>query len=471
MKAGLNVRQGVAWVLLATFVAGWFWDPVGMWTGPILGVWFVGTQKLRSGFLWLLAITLVPSAVRHWRLLLANHGQGAALLLLAAILVVLPFCIHRLVSERLSGIAWTLPFPLATLAIGWAANALITASRSATFYSSGRMILPHQLTPTIALHIFFEAWFASAIAWLWDHEFHLQGAFRVFAPTAMPWSQRIETVALLRSPQTHAPIRAVRHGRHVSLDSSEGESFPIRDKMPVFLRPQDLTGQNRKYNQLYQTIGGFYDDSQRVIFALGGMGRDEYVMGYLGLLEVKPGDRVLETSVGTGLNFKYLPRDIHRFGIDLSREMLLRCQSNLRRWNLPADLFLGNAETLPFADESFDVVFHVGGINFFSDRAAAIAEMIRVARPGSLLLIADETEEHVKAAYENIPYTREFYKGREDAVSVPIDLVPETMEQVQVKILKISGKNRFYALTFRKPGSSPSHSSHATARTTEPSCR
>ena len=57
---------------------------------------------------------------------------------------------------------------------------------------------------------------------------------------------------------------------------------------------------------------------------------------------------------------------------------------------LQGDLFLGNAECLPFADESFDVVFHVGGINFFNDRAKAIREMIRVAKPGSKILIADE---------------------------------------------------------------------------------
>ncbi len=109
------------------------------------------------------------------------------------------------------------------------------------------------------------------------------------------------------------------------------------------------------------------------------------------LLEVKPGDSVLETSVGTGRNFKYLPRGVKLSGLDLSPEMLANCQVNLRRWGMDADLFLGNAETLPFVDDSFDVVFHVGGINFFNDRAKAIREMIRVARPGSLLLIAAHT--------------------------------------------------------------------------------
>ena len=118
---------------------------------------------------------------------------------------------------------------------------------------------------------------------------------------------------------------------------------------------------------------------------------------------------------------------------------------------MDADLFLGNAESLPFADESFDVVFHVGGINFFNDRAKAIREMIRVARPGSLLLIADETEEHVKATYERGPITDRYYKNRSEPVNPPVDLLPPEMQEVKLEILNVVGKNRFYALTFRKP--------------------
>jgi len=124
----------------------------------------------------------------------------------------------------------------------------------------------------------------------------------------------------------------------------------------------------------------------------------------------------------------------------------------LRRWGLQGDLFLGNAECLPFADSSFDVVFHVGGINFFNDRAKAIREMIRVAKPGSRILIADETEEHVKDMYERGPITSGYYKNRKEPVTAPIDLVPPEMLETHLELLKPMGKNRFYALTFRKPG-------------------
>jgi len=262
------------------------------------------------------------------------------------------------------------------------------------------------------------------------------------------WVNKSETVAMLRSPVTGAALNVDSNGE--ALVSEAGERFAIQDGMPVFLRPEDLNGANLKYNHLYETIGGFYDDSQRVACAMAGFNRDAYVMSYLSKLEVRLGDRVLETSVGTGLNFKYLPRAIRRFGLDLSREMLVNCQANLQRWGMDGELFLGNAECLPFADESFDVVFHVGGINFFSDRGKAIREMVRVAKPGSLLLIADETEEHVKAAFENIPITNTYFKGRDEAVSAPVDLLPEGVEDVTLEILNVVGKNRFYALTFRK---------------------
>jgi len=79
---------------------------------------------------------------------------------------------------------------------------------------------------------------------------------------------------------------------------------------------------------------------------------------------------------------------------------------------------------------------------------------VRNAKPGSLLLIADETEEHVQRAYQNIPITREYFKERPDSVAAPIDLLPPEMEDVRLETL---GRNRFYALTFRKPRNQPAH--------------
>jgi ubiquinone/menaquinone biosynthesis C-methylase UbiE len=261
-----------------------------------------------------------------------------------------------------------------------------------------------------------------------------------------PWVQRPEAVARLRSPYTGEALTIVVERSREDLVSVSGERFSIRNGVPNFLRKEDFAGDNGKYHQLYEAIGGFYDDTQRVFCALKGVDRDSYFLCYMRLLDVQPGETVLETSVGTGLNLQYLPCEAKLTGLDLSPEMLVNCNANLRRWKITADLVLGNAERLPFADESFDVVFHVGGINFFTDRAGAIREMIRVCKPGGQLLIADETEKHVKEVYEKMPGS--LYRVRKEEVSAPIKLVPAEMKETKIALLK---EGNLYAITFRKP--------------------
>ena len=48
----------------------------------------------------------------------------------------------------------------------------------------------------------------------------------------------------------------------------------------------------------------------------------------------------------------------------------------MEKWGLDAELFLGNAECLPFKDEIFDAVFHVGRVNFFNDRAQRALDLV-----------------------------------------------------------------------------------------------
>jgi ubiquinone/menaquinone biosynthesis C-methylase UbiE len=128
--------------------------------------------------------------------------------------------------------------------------------------------------------------------------------------------------------------------------------------------------------------------------------------------------------------------------------MLKRCQRNGARWKLDLSLFMGAAERLPFKDEVFDVVFHFGGINFFNDKAAAICEMIRVAKPGTKFVIGDENEA-LAQKYGDLPVTGQFYGKRSAAITAPIHLLPSEMQEVQVR--DIAGGD-LYCLTFRKPG-------------------
>jgi ubiquinone/menaquinone biosynthesis C-methylase UbiE len=163
------------------------------------------------------------------------------------------------------------------------------------------------------------------------------------------------------------------------------------------------------------------------------------------------GGRLLEVSIGTGAN---LPCLVDRldvgevFGMDLSSGQLRHCQGYLRRHNWQVELFQGNAEQLPFKDASFASVLHVGGINFFNDRRAAILEMIRVAEPGARILIADETEKGARGYEKTIPGFKSSFKDGRKAVELPIHLVP--VEMLERRISEI-WKGWFYCIEFRKP--------------------
>ncbi|MGB8603337.1 MAG: methyltransferase domain-containing protein, partial [Rhizomicrobium sp.] len=293
----------------------------------------------------------------------------------------------------------------------------------------------------------FDAYFATGPAYAW---LCVLGGAMLLAWDAVeykgdtPWTKR--DVAMLQSPLSGAALHVEEKLGEETLVTATGERFAIRNGIARFTPV--VTGFNKKYHRLYQAIGGLYDDVQRVFFALSGIDRRKYFARGLDLLEIKPGDRVLETSVGTGLNFFYLPRGCQYFGLDLSGDMLAAAQRFLARMRVPATLIEGNAEALPFADGSMDVVFHCGGINSFSDKARAIAEMIRVAKPGSRILIADETETLVQNVYEKVPLSGLFFKHRSAPVTPPTDLIPPEMEEVKVQFFR---QDEFYAITFRKP--------------------
>src|SRR6202035_5844165 len=94
------------------------------------------------------------------------------------------------------------------------------------------------------------------------------------------WSMGDDLAVRLQSPVSGARLHVAMEGGRPILASDAGERFPFREGIPDFVQSQDLEGANGKYNHLYETIGGFYDDSQRVVCALTGMDRDAYVMSY-----------------------------------------------------------------------------------------------------------------------------------------------------------------------------------------------
>jgi len=201
-----------------------------------------------------------------------------------------------------------------------------------------------------------------------------------------PGGKQEEIVSLLRNPETG---NSLKRENSFLVDVMTGERFMIRKGIPVLLRKDDVFGWNRKQQKGYDWGSRLYDVLYK--FNLS----KQWLSEIASIMEVKSGDYVLETSVGTGqqlLNLKNHGVAGHFFGNDISFGMLRRCRKNLKRWGIDAGLVQGNAEALPFGDKVFDVVYHVGGFNFFNNKKRAIEEMIRVAKPGAKLYIVDESD-------------------------------------------------------------------------------
>jgi ubiquinone/menaquinone biosynthesis C-methylase UbiE len=82
----------------------------------------------------------------------------------------------------------------------------------------------------------------------------------------------------------------------------------------------------------------------------------------------------------------------HVTGVDMTPEMLGKARSAAAEMGVTNVAFVeGEAERLPFADESFDVVVSNGVIDLIPDKDAVFGELHRVLTPGGRLQIADVT--------------------------------------------------------------------------------
>ena len=227
-------------------------------------------------------------------------------------------------------------------------------------------------------------------------------------------------------------------------------TYSVIQGIPRFVKPEALTGLNRHFARMYDWFSWIYVPFSKAAFALLGMSEEQGRREILDRLDPQ-GGRVLEVSIGPGVNLPYLVRradmgDI--YGLDISLGQLHRCQRVTQRKGWDVDLFLGNGEQLPFQGGSFESVFHIGGINFFNDKRAAIEEMIRVAKSGSRILIADETEQGARGYERFLPGFKKLFKGHREAITTPVDLVPA--EMLDTRVFEV-WKGMMYCLEFRKP--------------------
>jgi SAM-dependent methyltransferase len=101
-------------------------------------------------------------------------------------------------------------------------------------------------------------------------------------------------------------------------------------------------------------------------------------------VDVKPGDLVLDVGCGVGVFLKLVAgRGVKAYGLDASEALI-----DLARERVPAaDLRIGDMESLPYEDGSFDLVTGFNSFFFANDMVAALREAGRVAKPGAPVVL------------------------------------------------------------------------------------
>jgi ubiquinone/menaquinone biosynthesis C-methylase UbiE len=267
---------------------------------------------------------------------------------------------------------------------------------------------------------------------------------------------KTRSIDILCCPHCNGPL-AVESGCENAVTVAEGalvclkcgRGFPVKDGIVRFLEIEDMREADRRQENFRKRFySHVYDISTLIEFAFCG-GEKKARHECLDRLDVKPRSRILEIGIGTGSNLPYVSSSFQEgrfFGIDISASMIRYCRKKLDRWGCPAEIFIARAERLPFKEGSFDVVFQIGSINIFEDKRGAIEEMIRVSRPGTKVVIADETEK-ANRLRDSFILPRLLCKGREDSTP-PIDLVPRTMHDIKLESI---WNGYGYCVEFRLP--------------------
>jgi demethylmenaquinone methyltransferase/2-methoxy-6-polyprenyl-1,4-benzoquinol methylase len=111
------------------------------------------------------------------------------------------------------------------------------------------------------------------------------------------------------------------------------------------------------------------------------------------LAQIKSGDRALDLCCGTGdISFELARAGAETIGLDFSEQMLEVARtrfenSKLKTQNLK--FLQGDAQQLPFPENSFDAVTMGYGLRNLASWERGLDEMFRVAKPGARLVVLD----------------------------------------------------------------------------------
>ena len=243
-----------------------------------------------------------------------------------------------------------------------------------------------------------------------------------------------------------------------TLTSSNGTAYEVLEGDIVnALYPKELLAEDAREQYLYDRAAEHqrYDPGVSWVFQTLNHSDEAATRQFMiSLLALKPGMTVIEVGAGTGKDSALIIDQIAPGGTavlsDLSPGMLRLATAKLKSDEVDVHFMLANGSYLPFADDTFDALFHFGGINTFSERKRAFEEMTRVVKPGGKVVIGDESIApwlRQTPTYSTLLKANPLFRAE-----VPLEDVP--VNAVDFKLHWIFG-NAFYVMEYTVAAQAP----------------
>ncbi|MDQ3853105.1 MAG: methyltransferase domain-containing protein [Thermoproteota archaeon] len=160
------------------------------------------------------------------------------------------------------------------------------------------------------------------------------------------------------------------------------------------------------------------------------------------LAALREGERVLDLACGTGIVARSAANKVGAngmvVGVDLNEAMLAVARKASSDISPQIKWRRGDARSIPFPDNTFDIVFCQQGLQFFPDRSAALREAYRVLVPNGRLALSAMRPIKYNPAYVLLAETLERYAGSDAGTMMRSPFLPLSTNELR-DLLKTAG--------------------------------